>query len=232
MSTFSEQLAINNSRLESRDKICTFRKGNIDFSCCFQHVIQRTYLDKELLIGDIAWYYHDQIVGRCQNYGVLPICQVVMPSHIHELYFCRNVVDISRMRSIACRNTTVFAKKQQRENGFKKVITRLFEREPGFVPIKDACQILTVLKYIRDNDLYLKAVGKKAPYSSFERWETKDYYKPFALDGLEPILGISVNELKQLLLQDKEKVYKVARSLKTNPAYFTIDDLDDHPQHM
>ena len=204
------------------DKICTFRKGNIVHSCCFQHVIQRTYLDKELLVGDVAWYYHDQIVGRYQTYGVLPICQVVMPSHIHELYFCNNVIDISRLRSVACRNTTVLVKKLQKQNGFKTVITRLFEPEPGFVPVKDACQMLTVLKYIRDNDLYLKAQGKKAPYSSFERWEIRNYYKPFALDGLEPILGMSLDELKILLQKDREVVYKVARSLKTNPADFLI----------
>ncbi len=220
MFTLAKQLEINNERAENTDKISTFKKGNIDFSCYFQHVIQRAYLDKELLVGDIAWYYHDQIVGHFKTYGVLPICQVVMPSHIHELYYCNNVTDISRLRSVACRNATVFAKKIQKENGYRKIIPRLFEPQPGYVAVKDSRQLLTVLKYIRDNDQYLKEQGRKAPSSSFEKWENGNFFKPFALEGLEPILGMSLDELKQLIQKDKADVLAVAKTLKTEKKMF------------
>ena len=220
MLSLSKQLELNNERVENTDKISTFKKGNIDFTCYFQHVIQRAYLDKELLVGDVAWYYHDQIVGHFKAYGVLPICQVVMPSHIHELYYCNNVADISRLRSVACRNATVFAKKIQKENGFRKIIPHLFESSPGYVAVKDSRQLLTVLKYIRDNDLYLKEQGRKAPYSSFEKWETGNFFKPFALEGLEPILGMSLEDLKQLIQRDRADVLDVAKTLKTDRKLF------------
>lgn len=220
MLTLAKQLEINNSRMEFEEEVATFKKGNINFSCYFQHVIQRAYLDKELLVGDVAWYYHDQIVGNFKKYGVLPICQVIMPSHIHELYYCNNVVDISRLRSVACRNATVFAKKMQKENNYKKIIPHLFEPNPGYVAIKDSRQLMVLLKYIRDNDLYLKEIGKKAPYSSFDKWENSNFYKPFALEGLEHILGMRLEEIKQLIQKDRADVLAVSKTLNTDKKMF------------
>lgn len=206
MNSLSVSDILDRNRLAS-EKVGTSRNGSVDFACRFQHVIQKAWMGKALLKGDTAWYYHNQIAGKAASYGVLPVCQVIMPNHVHELYFCEDVSSVSKLRAVACRNATVFMKKRQQENGYR-VLEHLFEPRPGYVAVKDRRQLLRVLKYIKDNDLAFRAAGEKAPYSSFDLWEEKDIVKPFGIDAVCRILELSRKQLLEVLNREPDGFMK------------------------
>ncbi len=208
-----------NTRSETFENAGTFKKGNVDNTCYFQHVIQRTYLKRKTLVGELAWYYHTLILDNCSKFGVLPICQVIMPTHVHEIYYAEDVRNIAKMRAQASRAACFFLRKLQKEKGYKES-EHLFERHPGYVSIKDARQLLTTLKYIRDNDLYLREEGSKAPYSSFEAWEAKNYFKPFAVEALEKIYGMTSQNLAKLMKKEKSMVISFSEKVDRKPEFF------------
>ena len=97
MNGFEKIIESQSIKLEN---VGTFKKGNIDFNCRFFHVIQRTYRRYQLFNNDIAWYYHSFIESECPKYRVVPICQVIMPTHVHEIYYADDVRNISKMRAV------------------------------------------------------------------------------------------------------------------------------------
>ena len=219
--TFISQM---NRQIEQRkdnlSAVGNFRKGNVDKSWRFYHVTQQTLRNRNLLLGDVGWYYHKEICNRWPSYNVLLICQVVMPNHIHEIYYTEDVFNIVKLRQISARTTSTFMKKVQRQKNYDKIAEKLFERSPGYAPIKDSCQFLIALKYIKDNDLYLRETGSKAPYSCFDDWD-KNNFKEFAVDGLESIFEMSIEKLNGILNLDRSKVNDIAKSLNPHTEYFT-----------
>ena len=196
------------SSLSTFENVGTFRNNRIDRTCKFQHVIQRAYRRENLLVGDVPWYYRSLIESNCPAYRVLPICQVIMPNHVHEIYYTDNIDNISELRRIACCHSTVMMRKYRKKQNYSD-IEHLFEPDPGYVAIKDSKQLLTTLKYIRDNDLFLKEKGDKAPYSCFEYWE-KGYFKPYAVDSVSKLFDLTPEKLTELLSMSKDKVLEFA----------------------
>ena len=201
------------------NSVGNFKKGNVDPSWYFYHVVQQTYRNRNYLLGDVGWYYHKEICNRSSKYGVLLVCQVVMPNHIHEVYYTEDVRNISKLRQVAARTSSNFMKRLQKQKNYEKIGERLFERNPGYIPIKDSCQILTVLKYIKDNDKYLRAAGSKAPYSCFDDWDKKNY-KDYAIEYLEALLDMNAERLNEVLKLDSDKVHQIASSLKPRAEFF------------
>lgn len=189
----------------------TFRKGDVDRSYRFYHVIQQTYNGRRFFTSPVAAYYHSCIVNQCPAHNVVLLCQVVMPTHTHEIFYTEDMMNISRMRANACRATTMIVKKELRAKGYS-IPERVFQRFPGYVPIRSGAQMLYTLKYIRDNDLYLKAADAFAPYSCFKYWE-KGYFKGYCMDMLEEVIGIKTPELLALIGQDKKEVKRIAKTL-------------------
>ena len=201
------------------DSVCNFKKGNVDTSWRFYHVVQQTFRNRNYLLGDVGWYYHKDICNRWPSFKVLLICQVVMPNHIHEIYYTEDIRNISRLRQVAARTTSAFMKKVHKQRNYDRIGEQLFERNPGYVPIKDSRQFLTVLKYIKDNDRYLRETGSKAPYSCFDDWDRKNY-KEFATEGLETIFEMSIGKLNEILNLEKSRVLEIADSLNPHMEYF------------
>ncbi len=63
------------------------------------------------------------------------------------------------------------------------------------------------MKYVKDNDHYLRDDGSRSPYSCFEKWE-KNYFKPFCLEIPESLFEMSRSDLVDLLKKPKEEVRK------------------------
>ena len=205
MNVFEKIVELQYVKLEN---VGTFKKGNIDFNCRFFHVIQRTYRRYQLFNSDIAWYYHSFIESECPKYRVVPICQVIMPTHVHEIYYADDVRDISKMRAVACGQTTLYMKRKRTSEKQTSVV-RLFDRCPRYVPVTDRAQLLITMKYLYDNDSYLKKEGRIVPYSCFYYWE-KHKYKPFAVETVSDLFGIRPENLVELMKKDKEDVSRFA----------------------
>lgn len=203
---------------EKNENVGTFKNGKINHEYCFQHVIQQTYNRKKLFYTSSAAFYENKIKSLCAEYGVVLICQVVMPTHIHEIYYVEDIRQLSRMRAVACRSTSAYIKKEFKEKGYE-VPSVVFEKRPGYVAIRNRRQLLITMKYIRDNDLYLQKMtenGKpcKAPYSCFEHWR-HGHVKFFFTEGLSSLFGLSLQELIDLLDSDMSKVMEFADRFKS-----------------
>lgn len=203
---------------EKNESVGTFKNGKINNDYCFQHVIQQTYNRKKLFYPSGAAFYENKIKSLCAEYGIVLICQVVMPTHIHEIYYVEDIKKLSKMRAIACRSTSAFIRNEFKEKRYE-VPSAVFERRPGYVAIKNRRQLLIALKYLRDNDLYLQKMtenGKpcKAPYSCFEHWR-HGHVKYFFTDGLSSLFGLSLQELMDLLDSEMNRVMEIADKFKT-----------------
>ena len=197
----------------SQESVGTFKEDTVETGYRFYHVIQRTYCGRNLFTPSSAAYYHNNVFKQCPQHHVTPICAVVMPSHTHEIFYCDDVRDISSVRKAACRASTVQIKADLRSKDYS-VPSRIFDRKPGYVAIKNRRQLLITLKYIKDNDQYLQTKNSKAPYSCFEYWE-KDFFRHYCLEMLESLFGITKAELIELLRKDKSEVLKFADRFNT-----------------
>lgn len=186
----------------------TFRNGRIDMNCRFQHVIQRTYRRLNLLSCETGWYYHSMIESKCVEYDVLLLCQVVMPNHTHEIYYTEDVRNISRLRAMACRQASALMRKDRAMRNARP-IERLFEPRPGYVAIRNTKQLLIAMKYLRDNDRYLRESGEKVPFSCFDYWEKK-HYKPYPVEAMSKLFGLSMEELTAMLNRDRKDVMELS----------------------
>ena len=217
--SFNRQLEFfSKNQKEKKETVGTFKNGKICSEYMFQHVIQQTYNRKKLFYPGGAAFYENKIKSLCPDYDVVLVCQVVMPTHTHEIFISRNIEQLSAMRAVACRTTSQFIKNEFREKGYE-VPSKVFARSPGYVAIRNRPQLLGTLKYIRDNDVYLQKTSEngkpcKAPYSCFEHWRY-GHYKPFFIKGLESLFGISAQELVELLDSDMERVLCFAKQFET-----------------
>lgn len=193
---------------KEKEEIGTFRNGKIDFNCRFQHVIQRAYRRRNLLSGEVGWQYHTVIESKFPEYEVLLLCQVVMPNHVHEIYYAPDVRNISKFRAAACRQATVIMK-HYRASKNQSPVERLFDPDPGYVAIKNTRQLLITMKYLRDNDKYLRETGEKVPFSCFEYWE-KQYYKPYPADLMSELFGFPFSKLCGYMNMEMKDVVRVA----------------------
>lgn len=185
----------------------TFRNGNIKTNCRFMHIIQRT-ANSRAILPQYAGKYINVISSCCSKYDVVPICSVVMPSHTHDIMYSDSVYNISKLRSNACRVISQSYRTDSKNRGFL-VPDHLMERSPRYVAIENRAQLLQTMKYIKDNDLYLRNDGNRSPYSCFDKWE-KNYFKPFCLEIPESLFEISREELVALLQKPKDEVARFA----------------------
>ena len=195
------------------EKVGLSNRGNVDRSWRFYHVVQRAYRRYHILTGNTAWHYHSLTESSCSRYGVLIICQVIMPNHIHEILYTDDVRNISRLKGMAGNKVSISMNKARVENK-KKPLEHLFDSRPGFVPIKSRVQLLITMKYIWDNDLEMRKQGDKASYSSFESWNNTSS-KNTGADIAASLFGLKLSELYELLSKDKSDVIRFADKMKT-----------------
>lgn len=205
----------------SQEKVGTFKNGKIEKDFKFYHVVQQTYNNRNLLTSSVATYYHKILSRQCLENNVIMICSVVMPTHTHEILYADDIDSISKARGVACRSATFAAKRELKEKGYS-VPDRIVEKYPGYIPIKDRCQLLITLKYIADNDAYMRNDGLKAPYSCFSYWK-KGYYKSYCVEVLESLFETDMKALISLLESDRKDVIRFADQFN-NPEYAIKDE--------
>ncbi len=198
--------------LGTTENVGTFKIGNVKTNCRFMHVIQRT-TNNRVLLPHHASKYINSISSGCGRFEVVPICSVVMPTHTHDIMYSDNIMNISKLRSVACRVISQSYRSDNRIKGFS-VPDHLMERHPRYVAIENRCQLLVSMKYIKDNDLYMREAGNRSPYSCFDKWE-KNYFKPFCLEIPESLFEVSRDDLVELLQKPKSEVIKFAEKFKT-----------------
>ena len=207
------------NNLGTMENVGTFTNGKINPNCRFMHVIQRTE-NSRLILPQHANKYISTIASCCSKYGVVPICSIVMPTHTHDIMYSDNIINISNLRTVACRVTSRLYRKDCISRGFS-VPDHLMERHPRYVAIENRAQLLNTMKYVKDNDQYLRDEGSRSPYSCFEKWEKK-YFKPFCLEIPESLFEMSRSDLVNLLKKPKEEVRKYSERFLTDK-YFEED---------
>lgn len=70
------------------------------------------------------------------------------------------------------------------------------------------------MKYIRDNDSFIREKGNRAPYSCFDYWE-KGEFKNYGVSAVSNLYGLTPSELMNLLNKDKEEVLRFASSFSS-----------------
>jgi len=206
----------------SQENMGSFKNGTVEHGYRFYHVVQQTYNNRRLLSSTVATYYHNILARQCIANNVILICSVVMPTHTHEILYADDVDSISKARGVTCRSVTCAAKKEMRERGFA-IPVRILERFPGYIPIKDRRQLLVTLKYISDNDLYLRKDGLKAPYSCFNFWR-KNYYKSYCIEVLESLFEMDISKIMNILDSNRKEVIRFADKFNS-PEYQEKDKI-------
>jgi len=191
----------------------TSKNNTVDKNYRFYHVVQRAFRRLNILGGNTAWYYHTQIEAKAAEYDVLIICQMIMPNHIHEIFYTNDISNISKLKAVAGRQTSAQMNRSRAADN-KRPIDHLFDSRPGFVPIEDRRHLLVTMKYIRDNDAFIREKGDKAPYSCFDYWE-KGEFKNFGVSAVSNLYGLTPSELMNLLNMDKEEVLRFASSFNS-----------------
>ena len=107
-----------------------------------------------------------------------------------------------------------------KEKGFA-IPSRIMEKFPGYIPIKDRRQLLITLKYIADNDLYMRKDGLKAPYSCFTYWR-KNYYKSYCIEVLESLFEMDISKILNVLDSERKDVIRFAENFN-RPEYIEKD---------
>jgi len=195
------------------ENVGTSKNNTVEKNYRFYHVIQRAFRRLNILGGNTAWYYHTLIEANAAKYDVLVICQMIMPNHIHEIFYTNDISNISKLKAIAGRQTSVQMNRTRAADN-KRLINHLFDSRPGFVPIDGRQQLLVTMKYVRDNDAFLREKGDRAPYSCFDYWE-KGEFKKYGVSAVSKLYGLTPVELMNLLNKDKEEVLRFASTFNT-----------------
>ena len=196
-------------RLSSQN-VGSFRDADIDNNCRFFHVVQRAFRRYKLLVGNTAWQYHTLIESKSPEYGVLPICQVIMPTHVHEIFYTEDIRNISSLKAMAGRQASR-TMNRFREESNKKRLVRLFDTRPGYIAINDRIQLLITMKYIRDNDINMREEDDKASYSCFDYWAKGDF-KSYGVSNVAKLFNLTPAGLTELLNKDRSYVIRFAES--------------------
>jgi len=191
----------------------TSKNNTVEKNYRFYHVVQRAFRRLNILGGNTAWYYHTLTEANATKYDVLMICQMIMPNHIHEIFFTNDVSNISKLKAVAGRQASTMMNRNRAADN-KRPIDHLFDSRPGFVPIQDRQQLLVTMKYIRDNDDFIRAKGDKAPYSCFDYWE-KGEFKNYGIASVADLYGLTPARLMNLLNKEKEEVLRFATTFST-----------------
>lgn len=189
------------------------KNNTVEKNYRFYHVIQRAFRRLNILGGNTAWHYHTITESKSAEYDVLVICQMIMPNHIHEIFFTNDVANISKLKAVAGRQVSTQMNRNRIADN-KRPIDHLFDSRPGFVPIENRQQLLITMKYIRDNDDFIRDKGDRAPYSCFDYWEKGDF-KNYGIETVASLYGLSSHELMNWLNKDRTEVLRFASSFNT-----------------
>lgn len=181
---------------DSETIVGTSQNGLVEPNGILYHVIQQTDNRTNLFSLEAAKHRDWLIKNACPEYEILPVINVIMPTHTHDVFLTNDVKKISAMLKNVNRGTAVFIRKE-RELKYKQKTQEVFAKYPGFVAIKNRLQFICLIKYLYDNPAYLKASGDFVPYSCFDAWE-KGYFKPYNMQVFNQILNKDIAEILPL----------------------------------
>lgn len=197
-----------NSR--TTDSVGTSKNRLIDRNGIFYHVIQQTDNRTNLFSGDAARHRDGLLKNMCPGLGIVPIINVIMPTHTHDVFLTDDVEKIRFLFRNLNRGTFVFIRNERAEK-FRQSIQTVFANQPGYVVIKTREQFFCLIKYLYDNPAYLRQNGEFIPYSCFDAWE-KGYFKPYKIELFYQIFGIKIEEiLKYCHDLNKDEFYSFAK---------------------
>lgn len=213
MSTFLD--IMSNQLAQMPKEVGTAKNHNIETNAVFYHVIQQ--VDNRINLFSIDSAKHRDLLMKsvCQNMGILPIMNVIMPSHTHDVFLTDDVKKIGIMLRNVNRGTSVFIQKERLLKYGKKP-DKVFSRYPGFKPIKSREQFFNLIKYLYDNPSYLKSQGLFVPYSCFDYWE-KGYYKPYDINVFQKLFELTIEDIIKYCKElDKVQFSQLAKKLFGN----------------
>lgn len=163
--------------IEINVKSHTSKDSQIDKSGNFYHVTQQGYNFSSIMSLNAAKYRQHMMIKLCEDNGVIPLCNVIMPNHTHDLFYAEKFDSIPKVMKILNSLVTRFSIKERDTKG-QKSLEKLFMGLPSYERVADKSHLFYLFKYFYDNPAYLKETRQFVPFSCFDMWE-KGYYKPY-----------------------------------------------------
>lgn len=197
---------------EDDSRCYTARSQLVDKTGNFYHVTQPTYNRNNYFNNTTAKYRDRLLKSLCEKYNVIPLCNVIMPSHTHDLFFCKDFCDIEKLLKSLNTRVAKFIKQERIRDG-KNITERIFDTSPAYKRIDNLGYLFFLFKYFYDNPQYLRKNNQFVPYSCFDMWE-KGYYKHYQEKLYEKLFSKSLEDICKLCKQlDKKDFHKVASDL-------------------
>lgn len=186
----------------------------IDKSGNFYHITQQGYNYGSIFSPSTAKYRQHMMIKFCQDNGVLPLCNVIMPNHTHDLFYSEKFENISKILKILNSAVTRYAHNEKASKG-QTNHERLFAGAPSYERIKDKAHLFYLFKYFYDNPAYLRNENQFVPFSCFDMWE-KGYYKPYSEKAYIVLFDKKLSEItdmcrtltKEQFLQESKSLFK------------------------
>lgn len=192
--------------LQNKKSFLTTDK-ELDKSGNFYHVTQQGYNYSTIFSINASKYRQHMMVKLCQDNRVLPLCNIIMPNHTHDLFYAEKFENIQKVMKILNSLVTRFS---NREKALKNSRSqdRLFMGPPSYERVSDKVHLFFLFKYFYDNPNYLKQSNQFVPYSCFDMWE-KGYYKPYQEKLYISLFGKDLHEIVSMCTSMNKEQFRI-----------------------
>lgn len=187
--------SLDNLFAEDRNSF-TSKSPLLDKEGHFYHVTQQGYNYNSIFSLDIAKYRTHMMFNLCEKNHVIPLCNVIMPNHTHDLFYCQSFADIAKVMRLLNSLVSKSVKREKSLNN-RKHYDPVFMTLPSYERISEKRHLFFLFKYFYDNPKYLKEEGKFVPFTCFDMWE-KEYYKPYKEQAFRILFDKSIKQITDM----------------------------------
>lgn len=125
----------------------------IDRSGHFYHVTQQGYSFGNTFSLNSAKYRMHMLDELCRRNKVLPLCNIVMPTHTHDIFYSEDFRNIQK--TLQTLNTAVSNFITAEKETVRKYKEPVFSNHPSYEVIKEKEHLFYLFKYLYENPQYL-----------------------------------------------------------------------------
>lgn len=132
----------------------SLRSTEVDKAGHFYHVTQQGYSYGVTFSLNGAKHRMHLLYSICSRYRVMPLCNVVMPTHTHDIFYSDDFRNISKVMQSVNTSVSKFIHRERIANG-RKDTDPVFASYPYYERIKDREHLFYTFKYLYENFEFL-----------------------------------------------------------------------------
>lgn len=191
------------------------KHGNINKDGYIYHITQQCWNHKNYYSFESARYRDYLLKNICSKTGIVPLINVTMPNHSHDVLYSKDFSKIQSLYSLLNCRVSRFVKKD-RQTILNKETALVFQQRPTYTPVENRSQLFYLVYYLFHNDDFLRESGKVAPYSCFADW-AKGNFSGYNPSFFEKLFGLSVTDIINLcntLSKEEFRAYGIKKYAK------------------